>query len=322
MTPIGVGLIGLGRHGMRYARHLLEDIHQARLVAVCRRNAKEGLHFAKSHNLHFYKDFRDLIADPQVEAVLVVTAPSLTHPIGLEAIGKEKPLLIEKPLAIHGADARRIVESASAHSIPLMTAQTLRYDASILKLKELARRIGKWKYLPLTARMEHREHSKEDIQAWDNRGVVLEMGVHLFDLARFLTGEEIREVYCELDSDGPKGPEDQAWIRLTTHSGLPCFLDVSRVSSNRVTRAEIVGEKGQADADWSKSTVHLATHQNQPEEYQLPATHTLLSVLQDFFQALKNQSPMPITGLDGQRAVELADACYESAAAGRPIALR
>ena len=86
-----------------------------------------------------------------------------------------------------------------------MTAQTLRYDATILKLKEIGLKIGKWKYLPLTARMEHREHSKEDIQAWANRGVVLEMGVHLFDLARFLTGEEIREVYCELDSSLPSG---------------------------------------------------------------------------------------------------------------------
>jgi predicted dehydrogenase len=306
---------------MRYAQHLLREVPEARLVAVCRRNAKEGLHFAKSHNLHFYEDFRELIVDPQVDAVLIVTAPSLTLPIAREAFRHEKPLLIEKPLAIHAADAREIVESANTRGIPLMTAQTLRYDATILKLKEIAPRIGKWKYLPLTARMEHREHSKEDIRAWENRGVLLEMGIHLLDLARFLTGEEIQEVYCELDRAVPKVPEDQAWIRLTTHSGLRCFLDVSRVSSHRVTRAEIVGERGQAGADWSTSRVHITSHQTQREDYQLPPTHTLRSVLHDFFQALKNHSPMPITGVDGLRAVELADACYESAAAGRPIRL-
>ena len=118
MTPIHIGLIGLGRHGTRYARHLLEDIPQARLVAVCRRNAKEGRAFAQSHNLHFYKDYRDLIADPQVEAVLVVTAPSLTLSIAQEAIRYQKPLLIEKPLAIHGADAREIVESGPGSRRP------------------------------------------------------------------------------------------------------------------------------------------------------------------------------------------------------------
>ena len=108
MTPIGVGLIGLGRHGMRYAKHLLEEKPLSRLVAVCRRNAQEGMTFAKSNNLSFYKDFRGLIADPQVEAVLVVTAPSLTLPIAREAIHHQKPLLIEKPLAIHEADAREL----------------------------------------------------------------------------------------------------------------------------------------------------------------------------------------------------------------------
>lgn len=306
---------------MRYARHLLEDIPQARLVAVCRRNAQEGMTFAKSNNLSFYKDFRDLIADPRVEAVLVVTAPSLTLPIAREAIRHQKPLLIEKPLAIHGADAREIVELADSHGIPLMTAHTLRYDATILKLKEFGLKIGKWKYLPFTARMEHREHSKEDIPAWASRGVILEMGVHLFDLARFLTGEEIQEVYCELDSPGTGVPEDQAWIRITTLSGLRCFLDLSRVSSNRVTRAEIVGEQGQVCADWSKSTVLRSTPQSQQEDYQFLPTLTLVFVIQDFFQALKNHSPMPITGVDGLRAVEIADACYQSATAGRPIGL-
>ncbi len=306
---------------MRYAQHLLRDIPQARLVAVSRRNAHKGLEFAQNYHLHFYQDFRDLITDPQVDAVLVVTAPSLTLPIAREAIRHKKPLLIEKPLAIHVADAREIVESALARDVPIMTAQTLRYDATILKLKEVAPRIGKWMYLPLTARMEHRRHPKEDNQAWENRGVILEMGVHLFDLARFLTGENIREVYCESDKLGTETPEDQAWIRLTTNSGLRCYLDVSRVSSHRVTRAEIVGEQGYAYADWAKSTVHLSTPQSQGENYQFPPTLTLVSVLQGFTQALRNHSPMPITGLDGQRAVELADACYQSAAAGRPVAL-
>ena len=202
-----------------------------------------------------------------------------------------------------------------------MTAQTLRYDATILKLKEIASRIGKWKYLPLTARMEQHDHSKEDIRAWQGRGALLEIGIHLLDLTRFLTGEEIQEVYCELDRPAPHMPEDQAWVRLTTPSGLRGYLDVSRVSNNRITRAEIVGEQGQACADWSTSIVQVATGQTHREEYPVLRTPTLLSVLQDFFHALENHSPMPITGLDGQRAVEVADACYESAATGRPITL-
>ena len=275
---------------------------------------KQGLQFARRHNLNFFQDYNDLIADDQVEAVLIVTAPSLTLPIARAAIRHRKPLLIEKPLAIHTADAREIVQSAERLHLPLMTAQTLRYDATISKLKETAPQIGKWKYLMLTARMEHRDHSAEEIQAWQGRGALLEIGIHLLDLARFLTGEEFREVYCEMDSCAPKSPEEQVWARLTTHSGLRCFLDISRVSSSRMTRAEIVGEKGQAFADWTTPMVYVSTQKNQQEVFPFTPTHTLLHVLNGFFHALTNHTAMPITGLDGLRAVELADVCYQSAA--------
>lgn len=321
MGTIGVGLIGLGRHGMRYAQHLLEQDSQAHLVAICRRQAEAGLQFARHHNLNFYQDYQALIADDQVEAVLVVTAPSLTLPIAREAIHYRKPLLIEKPLAIHAADAREIVQSADRLHVPLMTAQTLRCDATIMKLKETASQIGRWKYLMLTARMEHRDHSAEEIQAWKGRGALLEIGIHLLDLARFLTGEEFREVYCEMDSFAPESPEEQVWARLTTLSGLPCFLDVSRVSSSRMTRAEIVGEKGQTFADWTTPLVYVSTQKDQQEVSPFPPTHTLLHVLNGFFHALSNHTPMPITGLDGLRAVELADACYQSAATGSGVSL-
>ena len=250
-----------------------------------------------------------------------MTAPSLTLPIAREAIHHRKPLLIEKPLAIHTADAREIVQSADRSHVPLMTAQTLRYDATILKLKDTASQIGKWKYLILTARMEHRDHSAEEVQAWNGRGALLEIGIHLLDLVRFLTGEEVREIYCEMDSIAPKAPEEQVWARLTTHSGLRCFLDVSRVSTSRMTRAEIVGENGQACADWTTSMVSVSTNKNQQEVFPFPPTHTLLHILDEFFRALTNHTPMPITGLDGLRAVELADACYQSAAAGRAMTL-
>ena len=159
MNTIGIGLIGLGRHGMRYAQHVLTQLPQARLVAVCRRDVGQGLTFAQQHNLRFYADYRELIADSQVEAVLVVTSPSLTLPIALEAIRKGKPLLIEKPLAVTAAEATQIVESATKANVLLMTAHTLRYDGTISKLKEITGEIGAWKYMVLTARMEQRAHS-------------------------------------------------------------------------------------------------------------------------------------------------------------------
>ena len=68
MPPVGIGLIGMGRHGMRYARHLLEPSADVRLVAVCRRDAAEGLAFAARHSLRFFQDYQDLLRANDVEA--------------------------------------------------------------------------------------------------------------------------------------------------------------------------------------------------------------------------------------------------------------
>src|SRR5256886_16910771 len=135
---------------MRYARHLLEPLPNARLVAVCRRNVEQGSTFAASHALRFYQDYRGLIADARVQAVVAVTPPSLSRPICLEAARARKPILIEKPLAPTGLEAREMVRAAESSGIPLMTAQTLRFDAALLALKSRLSTVGPRRHLVLT----------------------------------------------------------------------------------------------------------------------------------------------------------------------------
>ncbi len=318
---MNVGLIGLGRHGKRYAHHLLAPQSPARLVAVCRRDVEQGEAFAQKTQLRFHQHYRALIKDPEVEAIIVVAPPSLTLPIAIEAIRHNKPLLIEKPFAVSSKDARQIVNKASQSLVPLMIAYTLRYDETIRTLKEYAKNIGLWQYLSLTARLERRPHTLEEIRAWRGRGALLEFGVHLLDLARFLTDEEIREVHCEKNQPEPEAPEDQIWGRLTTQSGMPCLLDISRVSESRLTRIELIGESGQLSADWTTGTLSLQRERNLPEEFKRSPTATIQHVLNDWVQALKAGAPMPITGKDGLQVLEIAEACYESAMMKRPITL-
>lgn len=316
-----VGLIGLGRHGARYAQHLLNSQAPGQLVAICRRDVAQGQAYAQEHHLHFHHHYQSLIKDPAVEGIIVVTPPSLTQPIAMEAIQNGKPLLIEKPLAISVEDARHIVQQATEANVPIMTAHTLRYDTTIVALKERSQEVGKWQYLSLTARLERRQHSPEEINAWNGRGALMEVGIHLLDIARFLTGEEIYEVYCERTQTAHAGPEDQIWGRLTTQSGIPCLLDVSRVSHSRTTKIELIGETGQLSANWSTSTLSLQRQRNPPVLHTFSSTPTICSVLKGFFRAIRTGEPMPITGKDGLRAIEIAEACYESAVKKHPITL-
>lgn len=321
MTPRGIGLIGLGRHGMRYARHLLEPLPNARLVAVCRRDVGQGSAFAAEHSLRFYRDYRDLIADRDVQALVAVTPPSLSRPICLEAVRARKPILIEKPLAPTGLEAREMVRAAEASGIPLMTAQTLRFDAAVMALKARLATVGPRRYLVLTNRVEPRLEVTHDPTDYAGRGVLLEIGIHQLDLVRFLTGEEVAEVRCEMDRASVRSPESRAWVSLRTTGDLPCLVDVSRVTSGRVSRAEWVGAEGQMIADWGRHQVSKMSARRGLEEWPIEDRPTVVATLRAFLDALDRGAPMPITGLDGLRAVEIADACYESAETGKSVKL-
>ena len=131
--PIGIGLVGVGRHGSRYVQHLLHDVPGAALTAMCR---KSGAGTYPGTDIPVYDDYRAMIADPRVEAVAVVTPPSLCHPICLTAIERGKAVLIEKPLALNGREARAMVAAAEQRHVLLMTAQTMRFDPTILLLRE------------------------------------------------------------------------------------------------------------------------------------------------------------------------------------------
>ncbi len=316
MAPLGIGLIGLGRHGMRYVRHLSDPLLGARLSAVCRRDAGQGRDVASRHGAKFFEHYEELVASPQVDAVVVVTPPSLCLPICLAAVKAGKPLLIEKPLACTGADARAMVRTAKAAGVPLMTAHTLRFDRAVLALKSQLASVGQRRYLVLTNRVEPRPEVVRDPEDYGGRGVLLEIGIHQLDLIRFLTGEEVAEVRCELERPSPGAAERRALASLRTTGGLSCIVDVSRVTGGRVSRAEWIGADGQLTADWVHHQVRKVSAGNVATEQAVEDVPTVEAALRAFCDVLTQGLPMPVSGLDGQRAVEIADACYRSAEAG------
>ncbi|MBI3357314.1 MAG: Gfo/Idh/MocA family oxidoreductase [Nitrospirae bacterium] len=78
-NPIGVGLIGVGRHGVRYARHILQDLPTASLRAVCRQHPERGLDLPGAESVKVYGEAQSLIADPSVDVVIVVSHRCARH---------------------------------------------------------------------------------------------------------------------------------------------------------------------------------------------------------------------------------------------------
>ena len=311
-----IGLIGAGRHGSRYIQHLLHDLPEASLVALGRKRIGEGLPSLSTKDIPIYGDYRALIADPRVEAIVVVTPPSLSHEICLEAVKAGKPMLIEKPLAPTGDEARAMVRAAEGAGVMLMTAQTMRFDSTILSLKDHLPEIGRLRYATFTSRIETKASAQVQAPIAGQRGALLEIGVHLLDLVPFLTGETVVNVRCELDQLQTIGPETMAIVQAQTTSGLRCVMDIARVSAGRVARTEWVGTHGQLAADWCHHRVSAVIGDRAPQEWVVQPQQTILATLRAFVHAVETKTPPPITGRDGWRAVEVADACYRSAEQG------
>ncbi|MEP7150418.1 MAG: Gfo/Idh/MocA family oxidoreductase [Nitrospira sp.] len=315
LAPLGIGLIGLGRHGSRYAKHILADLPDARLVAVSRRRSGEEHGLTSAPAVPCYLDYHELIADPHVEAVVVVTPPALNPDICLSVARAKKALLVEKPLAITADDARAIARAAGQAGQVMMTAQTLRFDAAVVALRARQAQVGALQYLSVVSRMEPHGIS-EGIRGFGGRGCLLETGIHLLDLVRVLTGDEVHAVSCDMDLVPPHGAERRIVGRLTTNRGLVCVLDVSRVSSGRIGRIELIGAEGQLSADWCGQRLMQVSARHGADEWPTVADPTVLGTLRAFVRSVREGLPPPVTIEDGKRAVEIAEACYASAQQG------
>ena len=225
-------------------------------------------------------------------------------------------MLIEKPLAPTGREARTMVTAAEEAGLLLMTAQTLRFDSTILLLKNHLPEIGCLRYATFTSRIETKASAHVRSPIPGQRGALLEFGIHLLDMVPFLTNEEIVAVRCELDQRPSVAPDTMAIVQAHTVSGLQCVLDIARVAAGRVARTEWVGARGQIAADWFHQRVSSVIGDTAPLEWSVQPQQTILATLRAFVHAIETNSPPPITGHDGCRAVEVADACYRSAELG------
>src|SRR5262245_29025845 len=314
---LGIGLIGLGQHGSRYARHIVNDLTDAALVAVCRRSHTEGGKVATAYSCAFHDAYGDLVADPNVEAVVAAVPPTL-HPAIVDATCRAgKPLLIEKPLATSLAAAQRIARAVSASRGRVMVAHTLRFDSTVQTLQAHMSEIAPLHALYLSHRLEPARLNWLDRRAESGGGTVLHIGVHSFDLLRFITGCEVTRVWCRTAQLITRETEDSfAMTCQLSNPDLVAAIAGSRAMDGRAGLVEVAGARGQLLADHVHGFVHLA-HSSQRIVLPVPApVPTVRETLVAFVQALRAGTDFPISIEDGLRAVAIVDAAYRSAERG------
>ena len=146
-------------------------------------------------------------------------------------------------------------------------------------------------------------------------------GVHIFDLARHLTGSEFREIDSRQDNLINPVVEDILLARGRLENGCRTSLEVSKYTRSRACWLEVVGEDGQIRADYLEGDVILRRERREERFEVSAAAPTLPPLLEDWLASLRTGTPPPVTVADGLATLKVVDACYRSHAAKAEVTL-
>lgn len=307
---------------MRYIRHLLNDIPSAELVAVCRTHPKRAAEFLESEGrkLKFFDDYRELLK-ADLEAVVIVTPTGTHRQIAIEAAESGKHLLVEKPIARNAREAKEIIHAAEKEGVGLMVAQTLRYNPTILRIKNELHSLGQIISLHMGQRLEPPVTSWLLDKELAGGGVVLNTGVHIFDTIRFLSAQEIKEVNCTTRRILNPVWEDSFTAMMELENGTLVSVDASRLSKTRTRVVQVIAEEGHIVGETVRDMLFLYNSEGEHRLEVEGERRTIVTLMKEFIRALKKNEEMPIPGEEGMRAVEIADACYRSVERGGSVKL-
>ena len=331
---LGLGVIGLGRLGSSYAKYLNGRIGGAHLVAVSDVNEQAVSSLAAELGVSKkYPHYQDLIADAEVEGVVIVSPTSTHQEIVAAAANQGKPIFCEKPLSISLTAAQEMQQIVEQTGVFFQMGFMRRFDKGYLaakhKIEEGA--IG----TPVVFKSSSRDPFRPSLEYLDpahSGGLFIDCGIHDLDLARWYMGD-IASVYSiggTLAYPEMKaiGDIDNAITSLYFTSGALGTIDLSR---NGVygydIRTEILGTEGTLKIGYLRETPILMmnkegiTHDTVPyftERFE----QAYITQLQDFVQNVLEQKPPSVTCADGVAALQASAAATLSFKENRPVEIK
>jgi predicted dehydrogenase len=312
---LGVGVIGTGKHGSRYANHIVQDVEGLDLVAISRRS-DEGKKQAVQWFCRWYADWRDVVADPAVDCVVAAVPPVLNAEVATACALAGKPLLLEKPMALSVSEAVTICELFARQGVALTIGQTLRYNRVIGVLRERLAGIGRLYSFTANQRLEPAGLAWLDEPSQAGAGVSFHSAIHVFDALRFITGREIVRVMAETRCVHSSHLEDHLVALVELEDGVVGTVDCSKIGPARSGRFEFIGDSGQLHGDQVHHVCESLHDQNRLSLDLGERVNTIVPLLRDWLECLRGHQSSPIQGEEGMAAVRVCEACLRSAAKG------
>ena len=329
MKPVTFGIIGAGRIGKLHADNLLSRVDGARLKAITDPFLDED--WAASRNIPLTgKDHRILLDDPEIDAILI-GSPSAEHaPQMIECAEAGKHIFCEKPIALDPEIIRNALAEVDKSGVKLQVGFNRRFDPNFAAVQQqvASGALG----APHIIRITSRDPAPPPAEyVAGSGGMFLDMTIHDFDMARFLSSSEVTEVHAYgtvlVDPEiGKAGDIDTAVISLKFANGALGIIENSRKAVYGYDqRVEVFGAKGTAMADNNTPTSMIVlnesgTIRDKPLYFFLERYKTaFVSEMQAFVDAIREDKPTLVSGKDGLVPVLIAMAAKESLKTGKPV---
>ena len=328
---VTVGIIGAGRIGRVHVESICTKVGNAKIKALADpfMNEETDL-WAKKMGVEITtKDYKEILADPEIDAVLICSSTDTHSPISVEAIQAGKHVFCEKPIDHDVAKIKEVIDALAKNPVKYQVGFNRRFDHNFEAVRDAvaAGKIGDTHIIKITSR-DPEPPCADYVKV--SGGMFLDMTIHDFDMVRFLAGCNAAEVYVAAvlvdPAIGEAGDVDTAVITLKMENGAIAVIDNSRQAVYGYDqRAEVFGSKGMVAT--GNDTASAAVISNVDGVTGEKPLHFFLERYMDayakeikcFIEAIENDTETPLGVDDGLQPVLMGLAAKKSLEEHRPV---
>lgn len=330
----GIAVIGTGYWGKNHVRTYSELVSEGMIdsVKICDLDEKRARELGEAFNIEYLTDYKELIADSNIDAVSIVT-PSHTHyALAKEFMEAGKDVLVEKPMTMDSKEAEKLVKIANDTNQILMVGHIFRHHPAV---KELKHRIDRGEFGKIQLISSNRLSfgaPRKDM------GVIYALGVHEVDMFCYLMDREYPDsihttasyalqsdieetAMITMDFNNTKAYAFESWL-------MPVYgkqRDLVVVGSEKAAKIDYLKPQELevfdiriAEQDFDGKTAFSVENEG---SYTIPIPYAepLKEELRHFIQCVNDRLTPISDGEIGLRAVRMAEAALESVKSGRMV---
>jgi UDP-N-acetylglucosamine 3-dehydrogenase len=315
MNKVKTAVIGTGSWGKNHAR-TYKELAETELLAICDIDAERANNLAKQLSVTPYSSVEKMLKNEDIEAVSVCTWSTSLAKEATKAVENGKHVLVEKPMAANTKQAEKLLAASEKMGVLLTVGFLMRFIPGLREMKKAVENKSIGELVCATAKR---------VSEWPERigdvGVVKDTAIHDIDVMLYLFNQDPIAVYAKTGNMKHKKFEDYAQIMLTFEGGKSAFIESNWLTPYKTRILTATGSEAIMKLDYitQELTVEDATQTMQPR---YPIQEPLKLELQHFANCiLKKEKPL-VTGLDGLKALRIAESAIKSSSTDRIVKLK